>query len=650
MSLSVLRHYSNKYGSNPAYVLAGGGNTSFKDANNLYIKGSGVSLAEIDETGFVCLDRKKLSAIYTKTYPADSDALEAAVLKDMLAARVEGETKRPSVETLLHDIIPTPYVLHLHPGKINGMTCSKNGEAIFNEHFGSEGIWVRPIMPGYTLAMAIQGQISAFEKAQGKLPSVILIENHGIFLGGASEEEIDRIFDGFLTKLSAMVTREPDLSDAPFDLEAAALTGAALRGMLGGNGFCVFRTNAEVMALTKSAASFARILPTFSPDHMVYCKDEAVFAAGSTSDEIAASLEAALLDYQTRKKSSPKIVGIQNLGFYAVGSTKKEADIAADVFMDAVKVLVFAESFGGPKPMPAALVDAINNWEVEAYRKSVAFAKTSAKRADNKIIIITGGAQGFGEGIARDLAAEGAAVVIADLNEQGAKAVADSIRADGGNAIALPVNVGNEDEIRDMVYRTVLAYGGLDTIISNAGIARAGGLEELSLESFELMTKINYSAYFLCAKYASRVMKITAKYAPAKFADIIQINSKSGLVGSNKNFGYAGSKFGGIGLTQSFALELAPFNIKVNSICPGNFLDGPLWCDPEKGLFVQYLKAGKVPGANTVEDVKRFYEAKVPLNRGCLVRDVVRAILYVMEQEYETGQAVPVTGGQTMIK
>ena len=145
-------------------------------------------------------------------------------------------------------------------------------------------------------------------------------------------------------------------------------------------------------------------------------------------------------------------------------------------------------------------------------------------------------------------------------------------------------------------------------------------------------------------------MKIQHEYAPDYFMDIIQINSKSGLSGSNKNFAYAGSKFGGIGLTQSFALELTPYNIKVNSICPGNFLDGPLWTDPEKGLFVQYLKAGKVPGAKTVDDVRRSYESRVPMNRGCRILDVVRAIYYCMEQEYETGQAIPVTGGQEMLK
>ena len=144
-------------------------------------------------------------------------------------------------------------------------------------------------------------------------------------------------------------------------------------------------------------------------------------------------------------------------------------------------------------------------------------------------------------------------------------------------------------------------------------------------------------------------MKAEYEADPSRWADIIQINSKSGLVGSKANFAYSGGKFGGIGLTQSFALELVPWQIKVNSVCPGNFYDGPLWSDPEKGLFVQYLNAGKVPGAKTVEDVKEYYLSKSPIRRGCMPEDVAKAIFYCVEQTYETGQAIPVTGGQTML-
>ncbi len=144
-------------------------------------------------------------------------------------------------------------------------------------------------------------------------------------------------------------------------------------------------------------------------------------------------------------------------------------------------------------------------------------------------------------------------------------------------------------------------------------------------------------------------MKAQHEADPEQWFDIIQINSKSGLVGSKNNSAYAGGKFGGIGLTQSFALELVGANIKVNSICPGNFYDGPLWSDPERGLFVQYLHAGKVPGAKTVQDVKDYYLSKSPIHRGCTPKDVAKALFYAVEQEFETGQAIPVTGGQTML-
>jgi sorbitol-6-phosphate 2-dehydrogenase len=133
------------------------------------------------------------------------------------------------------------------------------------------------------------------------------------------------------------------------------------------------------------------------------------------------------------------------------------------------------------------------------------------------------------------------------------------------------------------------------------------------------------------------------------WTDIVQVNSKSGLAGSKNNGAYAGSKFGGLGLVQSFALELVADKIKVNAVCPGNFLDGPLLSDPVRGLFVQYLNAGKVPGAKTVEDVRRHYESLVPMNRGCFPADVAKAIIYAVTQKYETGQAIPVTGGQIML-
>ena len=267
-------------------------------------------------------------------------------------------------------------------------------------------------------------------------------------------------------------------------------------------------------------------------------------------------------------------------------------------------------------------------------------------RLAGKISIVTGAAQGFGKGIAEELYKEGATVVIADMNVPLAEQVAQEL---GQRACAIAVNVADEESVAHMVAETVERYGGLDLMLSNAGVVRSGPIAQMEKKDFDFVTNINYTGFFLCAKYAAIIMQAQHEADPDAMFDIITLNSKSGLEGSNKNFAYAGSKFGGIGLTQSFALELCAYNIKVNAVCPGNFLDGPLWSDPERGLFVQYLKAGKVPGAKTVEDVRRYYEAKVPMNRGCLPLDVARAVMYCVEQKYETGQAIPVTGGQVML-
>ena len=267
-------------------------------------------------------------------------------------------------------------------------------------------------------------------------------------------------------------------------------------------------------------------------------------------------------------------------------------------------------------------------------------------RLAGKIAIVTGAAQGFGKGIAEELHKEGATVIIADMNQPLAETVAAEM---GGNTTAIAVNVSDEESVANLVAQTVEKFGGLDLMVANAGVVRSGPLASFEKKDFDFVTSINYTGLFLCCKYAAIIMEAQHEADPEAMFDIVAMSSKSGLVGSNKNFAYAGSKFGAIGLVQSYALELCAYNIKVNAICPGNYLDGPLWSDPEKGLFVQYLQAGKVPGAKTVGDVRRFYEAKVPMNRGCLPLDVARAVMYCVEQKYETGQAIPVTGGQVML-
>ncbi len=649
---------SHEYGRNRDFVLADGGNTSVKSKDTLYIKASGILLSEVDEDSFVRMDRVMLEAVWHQEYPADDEAREHKVLENLNAARLNGEeNKRPSVEVLVHELFEQKFVVHIHPPLINGIACGKTGKQTVQKLFGEDVLWLPETKPGFFLATALKKAAAGILAETGMTPPIIIIENHGIFVGADSIQKIRERYQFIFRQIEKKVRRQPDFQNVAFDRERATILAPALRMLLmakdSGPSIVVFKTNKEVMKFVKNAQSFAPLMKPFSPDHVVYCRHEPLFipAAGKSMDALYRSLESGITRYTEKNSFAPRIIAVQGLGLFAQGTSKKSADTAMALFEDAIRVAVYTTSFGGPKYMSPAMVKFILNWEAEHYRHHLLFDK-DWKKMNEKITVVTGGAQGFGKGVVEAFLSEGANVIIADLNKaQSLENIKTYDLAYGiGKTRAVAVDVGDEKSVVDMIVETVLHYGGIDCFINNAGVLKAGGLDELDAASFDFVTRINYSAYFLCAKYASRPMIIQHRFNPNRYADIIQINSKSGLAGSNKNFAYAGSKFGGIGLTQSFAMELVMYNIKVNSICPGNFFDGPLWADPKKGLFVQYLKTGKVPGAATIAEVKKAYEDKVPMKRGCTVADVARAIFYLIEQTYETGQALPVTGGQIMLR
>jgi len=649
MCLETLVKFSNAYGIKPGFVLAGGGNTSCKNDEVLYVKGSGTSLATITADGFVKMNRAALAAVWEKTYSDNEKEREAEVLKDLMMAKCPGEDgKRPSVETMLHDLFPQTYVLHVHPTKVNAVTCSAEAKnAALTLVPGA--VWVDECEPGYVLSANCRKMLIEYKKETGKDADVVFLENHGIFFAADDAEALNTLVDSVMTAIDAKLAVQPDFTPVEADKSAAAKIAPVLRMCYNqeGKAAVVFSANKQIMEFAASAEAFAVLTEPLSPDHIVYCKAEPLFIEDFAPEAIQCAFNA----FVERRGFAPKIIFAKGIGMFAAGANLKEAKTAAVVWEDAMAITVMAQNFGGVKHMKPALADFIVNWEVESYRAKVSLAASAGKALAGKTAIVTGSAQGFGAGIARYLAGEGANVVIADMNAAGAAATAEEIAAEYGvGTLSVSANVSDEASVENMINETVLAFGGLDIFVNNAGIVRAGSLEEMTKANFELVAAVNYTAYFLCAKYASAVMKLQRKAAPGYMMDIIEINSKSGLSGSNKNFAYAGSKFGGIGLTQSFAMELAPYGIKVNAVCPGNFLNGPLWSDPEKGLFVQYLNAGKVPGAKTVEDVKKFYESKVPLGRGCEIEDVAKAVLYIISQKYETGQAVPVTGGQEMLK
>ncbi len=260
------------------------------------------------------------------------------------------------------------------------------------------------------------------------------------------------------------------------------------------------------------------------------------------------------------------------------------------------------------------------------------------KALQDRIAIVTGGAQGLGAAICHRLGREGAHVIVADLNLEGAQRTAAAIeKATDQHAFAVQVNVTEEDQVKAMVDRAVEEFGHLDILVSNAGVLIAEAVDEFPADRWRLVLDVNLYGYFLCAKHAARVMKVQ------RSGTIIQINSKSGKKGSYKNSAYAASKFGGIGLTQSIALELAEYGVRVNAVCPGNLLDSPLWVD---SLYAQYARKWDI----TEEEVRQKYIDQVPLKRGCTYEDVTNVVLFLASDQasYMTGQAINVTGGQEM--
>ncbi len=668
--IDQLVEVSRFYGADPSYVLAGGGNTSAKTADTLYVKASGYALATIGPEGFVALDRAKLDALLASDLGAQAGPREEKFKAGILAARLQPEkNQRPSVESLLHNLIPDTLVVHTHSTLVNALTCCVKGGQLVEELFGGECLWIPLIEPGYNLARAVSAGLKDYAaRSGGKTPTAILMQNHGMFVGGATGEEIRAKTDAVIRKVAAKLgaarahpfgaMKSPPAATAR---KWVARLGPVLRGVLADDGAerlkIVPFDDSEFAAALACGADGQSATDTgpLTPDQIVYCGSWPLWLESPADDETDAQLVArvrqAVAEFRKKRGADPLVVLVRGLGMFTAGDDVQAARTTREVYLDAVRVMATARKLGGIHALEDRFREFIEAWEVESYRKAVAKAAAAGGRAAGKVAFVTGAAQGFGLEIAQDLAAQGACVALADLNARGVQAAADDLcKARGaGRAVGLTVDVTDGNSLADALHRVVRTYGGLDVLVSNAGVLKAESVKTQPAKDFDFVTAVNYKGYFLCVQNVAPILALQHLACPSYLGDIVQINSKSGLAGSNRNAAYAGSKFGGVGLTQSFALELIDDGIKVNAVCPGNFYDGPLWSDPDHGLFVQYLRAGKVPGAKTIADVRKAYEAKSPIHRGCTTKDVMAAVYYVLEQKYETGQAVPVTGGQVML-
>jgi len=645
---------SRFYGNDKNYVIAGGGNTSFKDDQTIWVKASGQPLSDLTEEGLVALNREKLREISSRKYPDDPVTRESQVKEDLYKSIVDPlQKRRPSVETSLHEMIRYKFVVHLHPTLINGVLCSRNAKNFTQNHFGDKVLFVPYTDPGYTLFKKVEDDILLYREKFKSDPKIIFLENHGVFVSADSTSEIRKIYRSITTTIEKQLQLLPETEELPYNPLLHKVL-PAMRMLLSDEKTKVirYRHNTLISRYYTNQQEFHKISLPLIPDIIVYCRTHFIYIEQSTTAEKTLdSFRIQLPRFLNEYGYLPKVVVIRDMGMFAIEETSTRAETVLDLYEELIKISHYALQYGGIKLLTPEQVSFIDKWEAESYRRKITKTDDNKNKLANKIAVVTGGAQGFGAGIAESLYKLGLNVVIADINEEAGSDLTAKLNTVKGQVkvVFIKTDVSDPASVRELLIKTVSEFGGLDIMVSNAGVLTAGGLDEMEPEVFSKVTNINYIGYYYCAKYSAVVMKLQNKERPDYYTDIIQINSKSGLRGSNRNFAYSGAKFGGIGLTQSFAMELAPFRIKVNSICPGNFYEGPLWSDPHKGLFVQYLKTGKVPGAKTIEDVRMYYEDQVPMKRGCRLADVIKALLYLVDQEYETGQALPVTGGQVML-
>lgn len=363
--LEELVYVSRLYGNDPDYIIAGGGNTSYKTNDEIWVKASGTSMADIGVDGFVCLDRKKLQVLTGKKYSSIPATREEEVKTDLKNAILYPADKRPSVETSLHEVISFPFIVHTHPALVNGLLCSRDSKNSVSGLFEKNTVlYVEYTDPGYVLFKKVYEDLVRFRKENGREPNIIFLENHGVFVGAESVGAIKEIYNNIENAILPLVSNYPDSKDA----DGEDVLGNVAR-QLSDHFEADFNVLPDASPLAryfvKSQDRFELVSRPFTPDHIVYCKSKYLFVR--KTDNISLAVE----DFKTSNGFFPKIIALENKGLLALEQDQKSSRIAMDVFKDMLKIAWFSSYFGGPRHLNQQQIDFIDNWEVENYRRQI---------------------------------------------------------------------------------------------------------------------------------------------------------------------------------------------------------------------------------------------------------------------------------------
>jgi len=348
--LTTITELSHEFGT-PDYVKGGGGNTSAKSADTLWVKPSGTTLSGLSPEGFVAMDRSKLSELYRLDVPEDSTAREALVKDAMAAAVKPGQDARPSVEAPLHDTLSGTFVVHTHPALVNGMTCAKEGGEACERLF-PDALWVPYTDPGFTLCRDVRERVRSYSERHGHEPSLVVLENHGIFVPADTAEEICALYEGVMQSLQDEYVRAGVATELRVDGTGSEgpieSTRDALRELLGPDA-----------AGIACGGRFGIASGPLSPDHIVYAKSFA-YEGPLTQEGVDA--------FRSRHAYTP-LVFVTEEGVFTAAQSQKKADLALEMAMDGALIRQLAVAFGGVQYVDDAAREFIENWEVETYRQ-----------------------------------------------------------------------------------------------------------------------------------------------------------------------------------------------------------------------------------------------------------------------------------------
>ena len=644
---------SHLLGADRSVANFGGGNTSAKgtavdhvgrEVRTMWVKGSGSDLATMEAEHFTPLRLDEMEPLISRDEMSDED-----MVAYLARCQVDPAAPRSSIETLLHAFVPAPHVHHTHPDGINVLAGTRDGERLVAECFGDEAAWIPYIRPGFTLAK----QVGLAVRENPGLRLVVLAK-HGLVVWGDTAEEayrrtievINRAVE-FVNARTEGEARFDGPAGEPVDVLRAVLP--ALRGAVSSERSKVLVVDTSPRALELVCSRAAPELVTVGaacPDHLVHTKrvplwipfDPAGEDAGVLVERIRERAAAFRDDYRAyvgddAEPADPdaRVVLIQHVGLIGVGPTPKAARLSRDLYHRAIEVMAGAHALGGFVSLDAAESFAIEYWPLELYKLSLA---PPPGELQGRVALVTGAAGGIGSAIVDALAAAGACVVGFDLDAEGAE---DAVASLGDDGAGVGGDVTSEAAVRAAYDAAVMAFGGVDIVVSNAGIASSAPIEETSLAEWERNHAVLGTGYFLVAREAFGVMR-----EQGLGGSLVFIASKNAVVAGRNAAAYSSAKALELHLARCLAEEGGADGIRVNTVNPdavlrGSRIWGSSWREERAASY------GIEPDA-----LDEHYRNRTTLGVSILPRDVAEAVLHFASPARSgksTGNILNVDGG-----